>query len=150
MTETCWFCKGNYEKGEGKSNKDLDIHLVHILDRTTTQSGAYINTKTKYQQTTITVPRCPDCAKKATAWGLKGAWICAGIGIVLGIIIALLEGGHGGPGPSALLPAFAIGGFLVGFLFGSSIRNGFEQAGAKRFPAIQTLIESGWDVSKNP
>jgi hypothetical protein len=150
MTETCWFCKGNYEKGEGKSKKDLDIHLVHILDSTTTQSGSYIQTKTSYQKTTITVPRCPDCAKKTTAWGLKGAWICTGIGIVIGIIFAVLEGGHSKLGLSALLPVFAIGGFLIGFLFGTSIRNGFEQAGALRFPSIKELIETGWNVSKNP
>jgi hypothetical protein len=150
MAETCWFCTEEYDKGEGKSNHDLKVHLVHVLDRTETKLPTRIHIETLFEEATIYVPRCSACAKKIVKSGLKGSWICAVVGMFVGALLLITGEPEGGLSIYIALAGGAVGGFLLGFFFGSAVGNGVEKARANNFPSIKALIDSDWYVGNNP
>jgi hypothetical protein len=144
MAETCGICKREYEKGEDQENRNLKLTLTHVPAEGAGTEGA----APAAEKNTLEVPRCSDCLKKATIWAWRSACILALVGAVIGDLLLRLDKNSSGIKAYGLLLLGTLVGAVIGYLVGKALRHTYENRQALTFPAVKSLLDSGWIIEK--
>jgi hypothetical protein len=162
MAETCSICKREFEKGDGRASKSLKITLVRApAEAAAKEAGAKeaaakeadagkTGAAASAEKTTLEVPRCPECTKKASTWAWRGGCILALVGAVIGDLLLTMDKNASGIEAYGLLLLGAAVGAVIGYLGGKALRHNYELQQAEGHASVKALVEAGWKVERNP
>ena len=134
---TCWFC--------GKASAENESSVTVMMYGNVQRDRGLFETKVRYQQLPVPVPRCRSCK---AAHSLRKNLGCAGpiVGLVLAVLIGIAT--QNGWVGFIVFGVCWLFGYLISVLaFPKRVK---EESYKKEFRTVKEMLSQGWKIGEKP